>query len=369
MLAFAFLLISYDTSAQALSLLAPQANTIWQMQKPDPSRWITSSQPLTVQVRVTNTFGIVDGAGVCFFSNHVCVSQMSNITTKTAVLTATGLTLIQGTGNSITFTIATSDVAESIASMTYTLFLDSVPPTATFTTPVFSSVWVSGMDMLISWLPTEATSGLSTTQVWIKPPTPRNPFPITTTTSAQVNWIVTTSLTNTDEQEQVELRLLDNAGNTNTVWSPIITVKPVITHYVYLPLVMLCNSQIVDCYEPNNNYASAYPLAMGFKITSSINMSSDRYDYYQTIFGNTNPHTYTLKGLLPCPPSSVTCDLDLYLYSSAPGNPLVVKSDLTGSDEQIVFTPTTVITPYIVLVYAFNINTSFIPTTYTLELK
>jgi hypothetical protein len=64
-----------------------------------------------------------------------------------------------------------------------------------------------------------------------------------------------------------------------------------------------------DCYEPNNNFADAKVLSPTLQtMTASVNLTTDRRDYYKVDFTSDAPYTITLKSF------SGAGDLDLYVY-------------------------------------------------------
>jgi hypothetical protein len=368
MVTFYLLLGSYGLNAQAQPLPAPPIHTTWRMQNPDPTQWITSTDLVSAQVRVTNTLGIHADSGNYIFDPMGSPFVMTSINTQSAVLTAPGLLLAQGADNILTFTVVTSDVSDISATKAFTLLLDSIAPTATFTTPLSGSVWVSGANVFMSWLVTETASGLTATQVWFRPTSIADFVFVTSTTTTQVSWVMPETITEASSDAVVELRLMDNAGNSAIARSEPFAVEKTKTPRGFLPSVLNhypCDNQFMDWCEPNNTISTSFPLPLDYGITATINMTPDRSDYYQLTLPIIKVYTATLKLVLPCADPTPKCDLDLYLYNST--SALVASANHGGiGNETLVFTPANT-SPYYLRVYAFS--TTITPTTYTLIVR
>lgn len=369
--AFLGLLTSYGLSAQAVQLRAVENGTEWRMLEPDPARWITSTQPVTVSVQVTNDAGVVIGTASFNTGTIFIIPDETVVSTKSLILQAAVQFTEQGS-NTLTVTVTVTDPvtppAQSV-NKAFTLLIDSVSPTATFTMPVAGSVWMTGTNVQIAWIVTETTSGITPTQVWFKPTAGADAILVSTTQYTLLDWMLPNTVTITSTDARLELRLMDIAGNSAIAYSPFISIAkpPPATQYYtsYLPLISMgCDNEAGDWCEPNNSIATAFPLALNYQITATVNITTDRSDYYQLVFPSQKPYTATLKLVLPC--TEPTCDLDLYLYNQ--GGSIVAQSNIAGiGNETLYYTPTITASPYYLRVYAFS--SPITPTRYTLIVK
>ncbi len=355
-----------------LSAAPAASGTSWQMLTPTAGTWVTITQPITVQVQVTNDQGVhTDNAfyevSGLYGVPPAGVPQVTAVSTQSIILSLASVTLTEGTANIVTFTAYTSDSNNLQSIQPFTLLQDSVPPTATVLSPTSASRWQLGGVVTISYVMTDATSGLTTTEVWFRLAPISTPVLITTTSATAVSWTV--PVTQSSSTAQVILHLSDMAGNQTDVASPSFWVNRPITTYAYLPALLLrypCDNQGADWCEPNNTPATAFPLALNYQITASINMTSDQYDYYRVTLIGGLPHTATLRLVPPC--TDPTCDLDLYLSSSNSPYTYVAQSNSKNiGNEQFVYTPA-LTGDYFVLVYAYS-STIVIPTQYTLIVR
>ncbi|MCL4505421.1 MAG: hypothetical protein M1434_12745 [Chloroflexi bacterium] len=356
-----------------LSAAPAASGTIWTLQTPYPDVWVTTTQSITVQVQVTNDQGVRTDLAVYQATGlngvpSTGVPQVTAVSTQSVILAISDITLSEGSANIVTFSVGTSDTNDLFPSQAYTLPQDSVPPTATILSPTGASQWQLGDVVSITYAMTDVTSGLSTTQVWFRLAPISSPVLITATSATAVSWTV--PVTQSSSAAQVVLHLSDMAGNQADVASPSFWVNRPITTYAYLPALLLrypCDNQSADWCEPNNSPATAFPLALNYQITASINMSTDRYDYYRVTLNSGQPHTITVRLVPPCADPTPKCDLDLYLLDSTSPYTYVGSSAVPNiGNEQIITTPTTS-NDYIVLVYDYA--TTITPTQYTLIAK
>lgn len=352
---------------------APAASgTTWTLQYPIQDRWLTTTQAITIQVQVTNEQGLTDIATYQAAGLHgvpsAGIPDVTPVSTQSMILMLSSLTLTEGSSNVVTFSILTSDTNELFPSQAYTLLQDSVPPAATLLTPTGASSWHTGDVVSITYAVTDVTSGLSNTQVLFRLAPTSTAGLVTTTSTAAVSWTV--PVTQSSSTAQVLLHLSDIAGNQIDVASMPFWVNRTITTHTYLPVVLSrypCDSQSADWCEPNNTYQTAFPLALNMQITASINMNTDRYDYYRVTLNGSQPNTITLRLVPPCADPTPLCDLDLYLYDgTSPYNYVTGVAIPDIGNEQLVYTPTST-ADYIVLIHDFT--STITPTQYTLIVR
>lgn len=130
----------------------------------------------------------------------------------------------------------------------------------------------------------------------------------------------------------VTLTVSDAIGSSNTSFH-ISSFSRRFTPIVYGPAIPpSCETQAVDCFEPNNGFNSATPITVPRSLSATLNGSVDQRDYFSVnlVAG----HTYTVTMLFPIG------DLDLYLYTDGePFKPVAISDQTDTRFEQIVYTP------------------------------
>lgn len=352
---------------------SPTAGTSWKMLFPDATHWVTATLPFTIQVQVTDTAGLVPNVALYEKVGVCCVSDsgfpnISTVSTVSLMLAVPAVTLTEGMGNIITFTVFTSDTLPRTLMQSFTLTQDSVAPTGSISWPVSSTVWSPGDVVSVTWAITDTTSGLSNTQVWFRLSPLATPVYITSTSLSVITWTV--PIIDGSNQARILLKALDKAGNTSLIQSQQFTISSTFHIRAYLPYAQIaCDDQAHDWCEPNDTPQTGFPLALNRLITASINMTTDQYDYYIVHLDNARPYTATSSVLAPCVDvTGPICDIDLYLYT-VPTLTQVAQSNFQNrGNEQFVYTPTITETgAYALLVYAYN--TTVTPTIYTLIVK
>ncbi|HEY3290347.1 MAG TPA: hypothetical protein VGK87_09485, partial [Anaerolineae bacterium] len=322
-------------------------SAVWQMLFPSDGAWLTATVPVTIQATVTDSLGLQDMPvyymQVGFWGvNSTDIAVVTIIDTQTQILSVPNVTLTEGLGNVITFSVLNNGAPAQYISHTFSVRQDSVAPTGRVTWPTSTTVWGSGDTVSVTWDVTDVSSGMNSTQVWFQPSPSSVPSYVTTTTSNNITWTVSDAANNS--QAKIILNVLDMAGNASAIESQPFTLLSPLTRRAYLPYLNgSCANQASDWCEPNNTITTAFSLALNYEITASINMTSDRYDWYRIRFDNVKPYTVTLHVLPPCVDyTGPICDLDVYMYKTAPPFDYVTGSATDGAgNEQFEFTPTT----------------------------
>ncbi len=376
---FALLLKAPEIRVQEQAFAGSVSIPEWHMLSPDPNSWVTTTQPIAILVQVTNTEGVKSVSPFADLqrglNNDLILLNVTIVNTQSMIIEIPSITLSEGTANIITYTIYyTSSSQPTLQDKVFSLKQDSVPPTGSILYPRSSITWTHDAIISVTWAITDpifsnAASGLTKTVVWfyLKPDSP--PVPITRTADMSITWMVST--TDSSNQASIHLQLSDNAGNQNEISSELFAVNPTTRTYTYLPAISNrypCDNQAADWCEPNNTITTAFKLALNYPIIASINMTTDRYDYYRVSLNVVRPYTATLTPVQPNPcPDSSPCDIDLYLREVVAPFTYRAISNGPGASEQFVFTPSITSTgDYVVLVYAAN---SYSLTQYSLIVK
>ena len=367
---WAVLFFAYIASADIKNIdssrLTIANSTVWHMVYPVESTWITDTTPITMQVRITNSFGIHNDFGyyerLGDIGLHFPVRTF--VGTQTLIMTDGSVTMSEGTSNLITYTIITSETGTT-ESHSFTFKQDSIPPTGTFVSPISTSVWSTGEVVSMTWDITDTTSGLSQTQVYFRLSPSNQPQLVGSAVISSLTWTVPMSASN---EAAVLLAVTDNAGNYSLIASSLFSVTLSRNKHAYLPFGSYdCANQSSDWCEPNNTITTSMPFTFNYPITATINTVSDRRDYYRVSLNTYRTYTFTLRLVPPCADLIPKCDLDLYLYPVTPPFSYKDASNFTNiGNEQIVYSPT-VTGDYALLVYA--VDSYITGTQYTLVAK
>ena len=133
----------------------------------------------------------------------------------------------------------------------------------------------------------------------------------------------------------------------------------------YNPPPPPCNQEAVDCFEPNNSFGSAAPLALSTGITAFAKPGDPLDDFYTVTLKSGKDVIITLAGI---DVDSANRDLDLFLYAGpAPDykKPIAASDRVATSRESITYRITSD-GVYYVLVYAYKVTQD---TKYTLLVR
>ena len=148
---------------------------------------------------------------------------------------------------------------------------------------------------------------------------------ITLVPSAQTSGDVTVTVVVSDATSSISTRF--NLSSFSRRFTPIV-FGPAIQ-----PTPPPCNTQPVDCFEPNNGFSTATPITPPVSLTATLNGASDQRDYFEMNLVAGRTYTFTTR--------FDNGDLDFYLYADTDRVIPVEKSDQTNTRfEHIVYTPT-----------------------------
>lgn len=298
-----------------------------------PASWVTSTT-IVASVQVTDPAGLslvtalyaYSTDGGLDWTNWAAATAAETVST-TAIINAPPLTFGDGVTNVVRFDISdTAPIPATDFSPTYTLRIDSVPPSSIILIPANDALITEtiGGKLLINGIAADATSGLD--RVEISTDSGSGWATAAGTTAWSYTW--TLPLAN-NISYPLRARAVDLAGNFQaTMATAIVTIG--VTRETFLPIVLNPPS---DTYEPNDSRSGAYgPLTSGTTYDSYLWSASDTWDCYW--FDPSSLGTVTID--LTSIPSGT--DYDLFLYDSTTSTSSVARSqNLNNADEQIVY--------------------------------